>query len=170
MNIISRLITNLSNWTTVLAGIAVVAMMLQITIDVALRDILGKPLVGTLTIVSYYYMVIVAFVPLALAEKNNSHISVDFITGLMPERIQHHLAGAMLIPSAAIGFILTWRSFDAALVAMQMNASQISGYSRILIWPAYFTIPLGAGLMTAIIALKFVSYATGKKLEGLQND
>ena len=68
MKLLSRLLARAANWTSVLAGLAVVAMMLQVTLDVTLRYLIGKPLMGTLTMVSFYYMVIVAFVPLALAD------------------------------------------------------------------------------------------------------
>ena len=97
MKLLSRLLARAANWTSVLAGLAVVAMMLQVTLDVTLRYLIGKPLMGTLTMVSFYYMVIVAFVPLALAEQRDAHISVDFVTEALPVRLKYHLAGLMLV-------------------------------------------------------------------------
>lgn len=141
------------------------AMMLQVTIDVGLRHFTGYPLMGTLTIVSFYYMVIAAFIPLALAEHRDAHISVEFVTDLMPTRIQHHVAGLILIPSILIGVILTWRTFEAAIRAFNMGTSETNGSSSIPVWPAYFALPLGAGLMTLILFTRFIGYLTGHKYE-----
>ena len=165
MKLLSRLLARAANWTSVLAGLAVVAMMLQVTLDVTLRYLIGKPLMGTLTMVSFYYMVIVAFVPLALAEQRDAHISVDFVTEALPVRLKYHLAGLMLAPAALVGGILTWRTFEAAMRAFRMGAAETSGFSRIPVWPAYFALPLGAGLMTLIIMLRFAAYATNQQVE-----
>ena len=127
MTRISRFLSTCATCTSVLAGAAVALMMVQVTLDVAMRHLFGSPLPGTLTIVSYYYMVIAAFVPLALAEQRDAHISVEFVTDLMPK-----------------------------------GTAEISGATKIAVWPAYFALPLGAGLMTLILALRFALYVTSK--------
>ncbi|MGQ2909584.1 MAG: TRAP transporter small permease [Aliihoeflea sp.] len=163
---ISRLLAKAAQLTAFLAGLAIAAMMIQVTADVAMRYLLGRPLSGTLTVVSYYYMVIAAFVPLALAEQKGGHISVEFVTELLPQRVQDHLAGLILIPTTLIGAVLTWRTFEAAMRAFQMGASQTNGSSSIPVWPAYFALPLGAGLMTLILLARFIAYVTGRTYEG----
>lgn len=165
MALISRLLAKAAELTALLAGIAIAAMMIQVTADVAMRYLFGRSLSGTLTVVSYYYMVIAAFVPLALAEQKSGHISVEFVTELMPKRAQDHLAGLILIPTTLIGAVLTWRTFEAAMRAFHMGASQTNGSSSIPVWPAYFALPLGAGLMTLILLARFIGYATGNRYE-----
>ena len=44
-------------------------MMLHITADVVGKFVFNRPLPGTIPIVSQYYMVIAAFLPLAMVEK-----------------------------------------------------------------------------------------------------
>lgn len=164
MQWLSRLLDAAANTTSVLAGVAVAAMMVQVTLDVALRHVLGAPLTGTLTIVSHYYMVIAAFVPLALAEQRDAHISVEFLTELFPARVRRHLAGLMILPTAAVAGLLAWRTFEAALRAYRTGEAQVAGFAQIPVWPAYFALPLGAGIMTAILLLRFAAYATGTPL------
>tara|TARA_R100000935_G_scaffold58904_1_gene99398 strand:+ start:24463 stop:24972 length:510 start_codon:yes stop_codon:yes gene_type:complete len=168
MNFLAKILVKAADWTSILAGIAIVAMMLQVTVDVTLRYLFGMQLMGTLTIVSYYYMVIVAFVPLALAERRGAHISVEFVTDHLPPRIRHHLAGLILLPTAAVGFILTWRTFETATRAFRTGAAEVNGFSRVPVWPAYYALPLGAGLMTLIIVLKFAAYALNRDIEELE--
>lgn len=168
MKTFSLILSRASRWTSVLAGVAVALMMVQVTLDVAMRHLFGTPLPATLTIVSYYYMVIAAFIPLALAEDRRSHISVEVVTDLLPEAVQHHLAGLILLPTAAITGLLTWRTFEAAIDAFQGGTAQVSGSSPIPVWPAYFALPLGAGLMTAILLLRFAAYVSGRDDRELQ--
>ena len=72
-----RLLARTTSLATLIAGIAIALMMLHVSLDVAFRYLLGAPLPGTLTIVTYYYMVIAAFVPLALWP-NSARKSRDF--------------------------------------------------------------------------------------------
>lgn len=162
MKSLSFILSCASRWTSVLAGIAVALMMVQVTLDVAMRHLFGTPLPATLTIVSYYYMVIAAFIPLALAEDRRAHISVEVVTELLPKPVQRHLAGLILLPTAAITGLLTWRTFEAAVDAFQGGTAQVSGSSPIPVWPAYFALPVGAGLMTALLVLRFAAYVSGQ--------
>ena len=131
MTRISRFLSTCATCTSVLAGAAVALMMVQVTLDVAMRHLFGSPLPGTLTIVSYYYMVIAAFVPLALAEQRDAHISVEFVTDLMPKGVQRHLAGLMLLPTALVDAYQFYRERVVVIVSarpktttsIQMGAS-----------------------------------------------
>jgi len=168
MKSLSIILSRASRWTSVLAGIAVALMMVQVTLDVAMRHLFGAPLPATLTIVSYYYMVIAAFIPLALAEDRRAHISVEVFTELLPKPVQRHLAGLMLLPTSAITGLLTWRTMEAAIDAFQNGTAQVSGSSPIPVWPAYFALPVGAGLMTALLLVRFVAYVSGQDNTELQ--
>jgi len=153
------------------AGLAIVAMMLQVAVDVALRYATGSGLPGTLTIVSYYYMVIVAFVPLGFAELRRAHIQMDLVTNLMPRRGALWVTGWGLVPTGLVTGALTVRGVEEALNQMQIGAAQVQGTTSIPTWPAQFALPLGAGLMTALVALRFVQFlvfrvdpATGRRV------
>lgn len=146
---------------TICAGIAIALMMFHVSIDVLLRYTIGKGLPGTLTIVSYYYMVIVAFMPLAYAELKQSHIQMEVLTELLPARSQFRLQGWLLVPTALVTGVLTWRGSEEAMTQYAIGAVQIQGSTSILVWPSYFILPVGAGLMTIIITLKFIGFLSG---------
>ena len=65
MQTLGRLLSYLINAVTVLAGLSVALMMVHITVDVISRYVFNYPLPGTITVVSNFYMVLVAFLPLA---------------------------------------------------------------------------------------------------------
>lgn len=145
----------------VAAGLSVFLMMVQVALDVALRALFGTGIPGTLTIVSYYYMVIVAFVPLAFAELRRAHIQMELVTDLMPPAFGRHITGWQLLPVGLITGGLTWRGYEEALKQMERGASQVQGLTTIETWPATFALPLGAGLMTLLVALRFVEFLLG---------
>ncbi|MCA1243314.1 TRAP transporter small permease [Stappia stellulata] len=146
---------------SIAAGLSIVAMMLQVTADVALRYLTGTGLPGTLTIVSYYYMVIVAFVPLAFAELQRAHIQMELVTDLLPRRLSRQIGGWGLLFTGLVTGALTVRGFEEALNQMRIGASQVQGTTSIDTWPAHFALPLGAGLMTLLVALRFLQFLAG---------
>ena len=58
---------------------------------------------------------------------------------------------------------LAWRGGDAALQAMRKGLAQVQGDTEILVWPAYFAIPLGAGLMTLVLFWQIVTALSGRE-------
>lgn len=92
----------ITNLMTVIGGLAIALMMLHITLDVASRYILNSPIPGTISIVSYYYMVIAVFIPLAFAEQKNAHISVEVVTTRLPMWMQRHLERLSFLLSATV--------------------------------------------------------------------
>lgn len=168
MTMLGRALAGVTRVGTVLGGIAIALMMVHVSLDVLFRYAFNSPLPGTLTIVTYYYMIIATFVPLAYAEHRRAHISVEVATELMPARVRHHLQGWMYLATAAVMGVLTWRTWGEALKNWDLGASQVQGSTTIPVWPAYFALPFGAGLMTAILLLRFAAYLTGRDsgLEG----
>ena len=81
-------------WIALLAGFL---MMLHVSADVTGRSFFGRPLEGTTEIVSAYYMVIVAYLPWAYLARNDTHISVDILTQLMPVKVAFWLDIAVKI-------------------------------------------------------------------------
>ena len=81
-----RLATLISRAVALAGGVAVALMTVHVTADVLFRHVFNRPLPGTLTMVTYFYMVIAAFAPLAFVERRGAHISVEVFTSLMPGR------------------------------------------------------------------------------------
>src|SRR5690606_3309004 len=158
-----RLLSAVTNVTTIIGGLAIALMMLHITLDIVCRFVFNTPIPGTITIVSNFYMVIAAFVPLAFAEQKDAHISVEVFTERLPGFIQRHLAGWCLLLSGIVFGLLTVRNWQEALVKQNIGASIVQGDTSIVIWPTYFFLPLGFGLMTIVLLYKFIVYLAGTR-------
>ncbi len=66
------------------AAIALVAMMLQVSADVIAKLAFNAPLPLPSALVTEYYMVAVAFLPLAAGEYRQAHIHVDIFVQRLP--------------------------------------------------------------------------------------
>ena len=155
-----KLLSKIIDSMTVISGLAIALMMFHIVLDVVLRNFFNYPLPGTITIVSYYYMAIAAFMPLAFAEQKSAHISVEVITELMPSGLQRNLAGWMLLFSAVIFALMTIRSWEEAMGKYGIKASIVQGEDSLPVWPTYFFLPVGCLMMFLVVAYKFIVYLT----------
>lgn len=149
-----RLLARTVEVATFLGAAMVALMMAHIALDVVLKYVFQAPLPGTITIVSNYYMVLVAFLPLAFAERRDGHIAVEVLTTHFAPRAQRILSVVSLLFCAAVFGALTWQSWVEAGRAMAIGAFEIEFDRKLLTWPARYLLPLGAGLMTVTLLAK----------------
>ena len=74
-----------------LASAMMVLMMLHITLDVAARYFFNGQIVGTLEVVSFYYMVALVFLAFGFVELKHENIRVDLFVQMMPRRVRFGL-------------------------------------------------------------------------------
>jgi len=168
MQAVGRILGRCIDVTSFIAGIAVILMMVQITIDVIGKYLYNLPIPATIAIVSNYYMVVVAFLPLALAERRNSHISVELVTDLLPQRAQRHIFSWTHLYSAVVFAFLTYAGWREATTKHAISAFIIEHGQRIPTWPSYYLLPIGCGLMSLMLLFRFLAYLTGTKVDGLE--
>lgn len=163
MTAIGRLLARAIDLSTLLGLVAVALMMLHITLDVAGKFLLNEPVPATIAMVSSYYMVVVAFLALALAETRNSHITVEVLTEFFPMRVQKHLYSWTYLISALIYGLITYRAWQEALRAHGTGTFIMEQGTKLITWPSYYLLPIGTGLMTAVVLYRFLIYLTGAK-------
>lgn len=163
MNFFRRLLEPLVSAMGLVGIICVTLMMFHVTADVVLRFVFNAPVGGTITIVSNYYMVILGFGSLAVAESRNAHVSVEVLTELMPRKIQTGLASMSAFLAAVVFTFLTVRTWIEAVAKMNIGASIQQGTMTIPVWPSYFALPLGCGLMAITALWRAGALATGTK-------
>ena len=117
-------------------------MMLHVTFDVALRFLFNAPVVGTLETVSYYYMIIAVFLPLAYVERKGEHIRVDLFVQHLPQGLQ--LALYLLACLAGLAFF-GMLAYQGLLDAWRSTLREETIMSNCLfyIWPSRWALPIG---------------------------
>lgn len=144
----------LSHWldvvagaVTMLAGFVGLLMMLHVTADVIGRTLFHHPLSDTLEIVSAYYMVAIAFLPLAWIARQRGHIIVELFTGWMSKR----RVGALdAIVGLVTFFYIAFFTYEVTLVAIDrthIGETWESATGFVAVWPSRWLVPAGFGLM-----------------------
>ena len=150
---IRRALDALTGGFHVLGMIALATMMLHITLDVACRTFISAPLPGTLSIVSHYYMVPVVYLPLAMVERIDAHITVDILYQHLPATVQRWQNILVQLLAAIYFGALTWLSAGDAWESM-LEGDVEMGQLALLIWPARFILPFGMGVLTVMLLYK----------------
>lgn len=156
MNPLETISRWIANAVGLLGAIGVMVMMVHITADVLCRVLLGSPLVGTNEIVSRYYMIAVAFLPLAWVERRKGMISVELFDACMSRGVR--LLGDLLVAVVSIGALLliAWTTWHEAVAAFEKDAFVMAVGNRIPVWPTYFMIPVGCFLAAILVVLRAV--------------
>ena len=159
---VRKLIHGASNLLALVAGAALILMMLHIALDVLLRWAFNTSLSGTLEIVATYYMVAVVFLPLALVERMNAHISVELMTQHLPRRPQTLLLAAVSLVSAAYFAAFAWQTWGDALQKYRVGEVML-GNVPVTVWPTRFYVPVGCGMIVVILVYKAVRLMVGDR-------
>ena len=127
-------------------------MMLHVTADVVLRFVTNRPIIGTLETVSFYYMTLAVFLPLAYVERRGEHIRVDLFVQLMPRPVQLWLYVLACLLGLIYFGILAYQSYLDALRSTERLETIMSNFI-FYIWPARWALPVGfAAVVLAILS------------------
>ena len=163
MQMIGRVLAGMIRLLTWVGMLAVILMMLQITIDGAGKYLFNAPIPATISMVSNYYMVVVAFIPIAYVETRNEHITVEVVTEFLPIRTRYHLYSWTYLLSAVVYGLLTYKTWMEANKSFQAGSFIVEQGYKVVIWPSYYLLPIGTGLMTAVLIYRWIIYITGAK-------
>lgn len=144
-------------WSRALLAVAIlaaVAMMAHVSIDVVARTVFHAPLRQTNQMVAAYYMIAVAFLPIALLGKHDNHISVDVFTDAMPGWLQRASVVFTTLLGIAYMGVFTWQSWlSAARRTAQGEVLEISG-GYIDVWPGRWLLPLAGASLFLCLTLR----------------
>lgn len=134
-----------------LAAFVIVAMCFHVAASIVMRTVFSSSLNGTVEIVSYYYMVVVAFAPLAWAQRHDEHIAVDVLHGLMSPRVRLATRFAANLISIAMLSFLAWAMIEMALRQTRVGELIETGAVDVPIWPARWIAAAGVAAMIVVL-------------------
>lgn len=162
MAVVARLLSGLVTASAVVGAVAVILMMLQIVADVLVRGLFNWRLPLTTIIVANYYMIVVAYLPIALAETLNRNISVEILFNRFSPRWQHVMAAGTFLFSGIVCAGITWELWMEASRKARTGAFIVEHSVSVPIWPSYFVLPIGFGLLALVLFYRFASTLSGK--------
>lgn len=152
----------LNRWLALVAGIAVGAMALLITVNVLMR--LGGAAIFGAEEVIQMMMVPVIFLAIGFCAQIDGHIRVDILQSILPRRAWDVIDPAVRIVVAACFCILFWR---AAVVAGEAAAfGEATNLRRIPHAPVWWTLAFGAGLAALVELSLLFRKAPPHELDG----
>ncbi|SPF80228.1 TRAP transporter small permease [Pseudoprimorskyibacter insulae] len=143
-----------------IGGLAVIALMVHVGLDVLSRNLSNAPIPATYEIVTEYYMVGLAFIPLAWVEKNGGMVQVEIMDSFMGPRMRRLSNIAVSLISGVIYGALTWVSWSVAIKNMTTGTFVMAMNVPVPTWPAHFMLPFGFGLAVLVVLLRAVDEAT----------
>lgn len=130
----------------VIAGIAVMAMMILTTIDVIMRYVFASPLPGMLELSEEYLMVAAIFLPLSYVYSHGGHIKVELLERFFSPGMKAVAEKVNIIISLILFLMITYAS-----IPMVEDAIRISEESRSALHypmaPAYAMVTIGCFLV-----------------------
>lgn len=141
---------------TAIGALAVLALLVHVSVDVALRSLRGTPIPATYEIVTHYYMVGLAFLPLAWVEKQGGMVRIDVIHGMLPRPAQAVSDRVVTLISALIYGVLAWVTLRTALTNSANGSFIMTNNVRVVTWPAYWLPPLGLALAALVTTLRAI--------------
>lgn len=157
MQAMERLADRVSQGLALIGAVGLLALLVHVSAEVLARNVLGRPIPATNQVVSHYYMVLIAFLPLAWVERQGAMISVELTEGFLSPRMKRASDVLVALIAVVIYAALAWVTWGDAVKAWRVGSFVDVLGRRLPIWPTYFLPPAGfllAGLVMALKALR----------------
>jgi TRAP-type C4-dicarboxylate transport system permease small subunit len=150
---------------TTVGEFAIVAMMATVALDVTMRYLFLWSFDAAADIVANYFMVGIAYMPLAEITRDDSHLSARFLTDRMSDRGREILEGFIALVLCVFMAVVTWETAVAAIDMTRQGEMMQGAVMTLPIWPSRWLLPAGSLTMTfyaLVVALwKFGGRGTG---------
>lgn len=150
-----RAITKATDWlvtaSTIVGVAGILIMITHICLDVFMRNVFLAPVPATSVVVANYYMPIIAFLPLALTEKLDQHVTVDLLYAAFPDVVQRWLLRLVRLTLCVLTAYVAFHFLKDALRKYELNSYVKEAGLEVPDWPGYFTLPVGFALLSIIL-------------------
>jgi TRAP-type C4-dicarboxylate transport system permease small subunit len=156
MTVLKQLLHAVSALAALVAICGIMTMMLHISADVLWRSLMGSRLPATVEVVSKYYMVMIAFLPLGWTELRREMIKVDLLDSVLRGPVEPFNLGLINLISLGVYCGLAWSTWGIAMKEMASRSFIMALNTPIPVWPTYFLLPLGFGIAAIMVLLRLM--------------
>lgn len=143
----------IAGFATCFSWLAAVLMLVQVSLDIIGKFVLGMPVPGTAEVVASYYMIALVFMALPLMEKRGDAIVVDLLYEQFGPRLKAASRLFALILTLAFYLVFAWATFEAAMKSMAVR-EVILGSAEFQVWPSRFFLPAGCLLAAIVLVMR----------------
>ncbi len=142
---LAQLLRKLRRGAAVIAGFAMLTMMLTGAFDVIGTNVFASPIPAAFEFMATM-MVMVIFFSVALAQAQRSHIRVGVFTDHLPRPLRKLTDVLQFLCSLVFFGLVAWFGWKSGLRGFEVG-EYVSGAINFPIWPARFALAIGASLM-----------------------
>jgi TRAP-type C4-dicarboxylate transport system permease small subunit len=147
MRIFDGIIRRLENVAIFFVGVALAAMMLIVTTNVALRYLFNAPFSWSYDVIDQYLMVAAFFLAVSYTLRTNGHMEVDvFVAALTSLRLLAALRLVGDILSLLLTLGIAYEGYLTTVTAWT-NAEFLPGVIAFPTWPSHILVPIGMGIL-----------------------
>jgi len=146
--LLSRAVNRITLAGCGIAGFALLVMTLIITMDVVLRYAFTPT--KWVHEFSTYLMVVVVFLGLAYALKEDAHIKVDFLVVRLPRRIQDWMKvihSILFLVFAIVLCYFNWHLFTQSFALKTRSFTSVD----VIVWPVQLFMPVGLAILSLLL-------------------
>jgi TRAP-type C4-dicarboxylate transport system permease small subunit len=146
------------------AVIVLMVMAVHVVINAVSRRLFREPFEGTLELVQYWYMPVLALFGIFAAQVRGQHLAAELIYRRLTRVGQrvYALAGVSVCILVSLGF--AWYGGLEALDAA--DTGRTAGALGLPVWPAYFFVPI---VLAAVAVQQFISLVKGEAFDGVED-
>ena len=147
MGSFERVVLGISRILNVLAGIALVAMMGLVFVNVALRAV-WYPILGTYEFTGFLASLTIALA-LAHCAANKGHVAITIFADALSDRVQAILDTIVAILGTALYAVFAWQCVKYAITVY--HSGEVSPTTETPFYPLIFVVAFGFLMLTLVI-------------------
>lgn len=150
--------------TSGIAAFTLFIMMIWIFVDVMLRNILNKPIQGTIELTGEYFMVLLVYLSLSYTHKHDGHVKVTFLEEKFSKGFKNMTKFITNLSAACLFLFISILNFQEGLNYMEQNIRSVGvlGYP---LAPALFIISFGLMMITLRLLIECMTILFSKKVK-----
>lgn len=150
---LDKAITPVSRFLHGIGQFILILMVLITVVDVFLRYVFNKPIVGSYELTEFM-MAILVFGSLGYTMAVKGHVCVDLVTNQLSKRAQAIVECITCMLAFLLFGISTWRNVLHAVTAWQRN--DVSGELYIPVSPFIFFVAVGIAVLALVLFVQFL--------------
>ncbi len=158
MSSILRIYSRLVDTMAMLAGLALVWLMVSVVLSVAMRNLGLQPFAWLFTSAEYgvFYMTMLG-APWLVREKG--HVHIELLTAVLPETIRNIVSRCIALLCVAVSLVLAWYGLELLLTNIERNDFDVRAY----FYPRWL-LTIMFPISFLVMAIEFVRFGVGRDL------
>lgn len=144
-----------------LGTLGILLMVVHVTLDVVLRSTLSVSIPATVELVTRYYLITLALLPLGWVEWRREMIAVEALEGVMGQRLVRISDVLVSLLSAVVYAVLAIATWGKAMEQYAIGSYVMSLNFPMPVWPTYFVLPIAFALAAVVCVVRVPFLARG---------